>query len=187
MPVRNGKVGGGRTAASPQRRAGKATATKRKGKVRGYDARRELALARVREEQARVDAWIASQSGHDAVAGDQRVDADHRGEEQAAQDRLGVPLPRPGADRPDEHQADEPRHGDTVAAGDLIEVHFGTLVEVRDDDDLPMDVDSICKRLDWSMGEARHLVRQGYDIPHVVAITGWPASRLDDVRIGKWA
>ena len=156
MPVRNGKVGGGRTAASPQRRAGKATATKRKGKVRGYDARREAALAQVRDERDRLDAWIASQVETPVVVAQQR----------------GPAVEEVIVDEPD---------------GDLIEVHFGTLIETGEDDDLPMDVDSICKRLDWSMGEARHLVRQGYDIDHVVAITGWPASRLDDVRIGKWA
>lgn len=38
------------------------------------------------------------------------------------------------------------------------------------------------KREDWSLGDARRLVYDGYRIAHVMWLTGWPKDKLDDIR-----
>jgi hypothetical protein len=161
MPVRNSKASGGRTAKSPARRAAKTTAKKRTGKVRRYDARREAALEAARESERKLDAWIASQEADPVI--DLAVSKDV--------------------------QVTEPADLSSSDGGQLIEVVFTTGIVSEDpwDGMLPMDVDSICRRLDWSYGDARQLVRRGYTPEHASRMTGWPVSMLEDVKIGKWA
>lgn len=158
MPVRNSKKGGGRTARSPQRRAGKTTATKAKGKVRGFDSRREAALAEARAHEEKLNAWIAAQA--------------------AAPEQGYVNPPVSGI---------VPVIEEPEPAGQLIEVVFTTgIISDPMIDILPMDADSIGRRMDWPLGDARHLVRTGYAVEHVMQITGWPESELKDVKVGRW-
>lgn len=41
--------------------------------------------------------------------------------------------------------------------------------------------DAESKRLQWTLGEARQLIRDGYTLEHTVQFTGWPEHMLADV------